>query len=79
LDYLDTLYGPKHNLEINLIQILLALPSVLIADTTNTIDEDFKIKVRAVDRKNSQSAGHTLAEARRTLCDKGFDERRINL
>lgn len=43
LDYLDTLYGPKHNLEVILIHILPTLPSVLIDDTTKTIDEDFKI------------------------------------
>jgi len=77
IDYLDTLYGPKHNLEIILIHILPALPSVLIDDTTKTIDEDFKIKVRAVDRKNIQLADRTLTEAKRTLCAKGFDEKRI--
>jgi nucleotide-binding universal stress UspA family protein len=77
LDYLDTLYGPKHDLEIILLQILPALPSVLIDDTTKTIDENFKIKVRAVERKNIQLADRTLTEAKRTLCAKGFDENRI--
>jgi len=43
LDFLDTLYGPKQNLEVMLVHILPALPSVLIDDTTKTIDEDFKI------------------------------------
>lgn len=37
LDYLDTLYGPKHNLEVLLIHILPALPSVLLDDTTKTM------------------------------------------
>jgi nucleotide-binding universal stress UspA family protein len=79
LDYLNTLYGPKHNLEVLLMHILPALPSVLMDDTTKTIDEDFKIKVRAVDRKNIQLADRRLTEAKRTLCAKGFDEKRITV
>lgn len=77
LDYLDSLYGPKHNLEVILLHVLPALPSVLIDDTTKTVDEDFKIKVRAVDRKNIQLADRRLTEAKRVLCAKGFDEMRI--
>ena len=77
LDFLDSLYGPKHNLEVILIHILPALPSVLIDDTTQTVDEDFKIKARAVDRKNIQLADRRLTEAKSVLCAKGFDEMRI--
>lgn len=77
LDYLDTLYGPIHNLEVMLIHILPALPSVLIDDTTKTIDEDFKTIVRAVDKKNIQLADRTLTQAQKALCAKVFDEMRI--
>jgi hypothetical protein len=40
LNYLDTLYGPIDNLEVMLVHISPALPSVLIDDTTKT-----KVKV----------------------------------
>ena len=77
LDYIDTVYGPEYNMEVYLIQILPALPSVLMDDTTKTIDEDFKIKARAFNRKNIQLADRTLTKAKKILSAKGFDGKRI--
>ena len=75
LDYLDFIYGPKHNLEIILIYILPQLPSLMTDETT--FDKETWIRIRGVEKKNIQMAERILEQAKNALIVKGFSENRI--
>ena len=74
-DYLDLVYGPKHNLEINLFHVLPSLPPILTDE--KILDKDILLKKSDVEKKNLQMAERLLAEAKDILMEKGFDEERI--
>jgi len=74
-DYLDLMYGPKHDLEVTLLYIWPLLPPILTDE--KTMDKDIWIKLTAVEKKNVLMAERILAEAKNVLVKKGFDEKRI--
>jgi len=75
LDYLDLMYGPKHDLEVTLLYIWPLLPPILTDE--KTMDKDIWIKLTAVKKRNVLMAERILAEAKNVLVKKGFDENRI--
>ncbi|OPX34794.1 MAG: hypothetical protein B1H11_10170 [Desulfobacteraceae bacterium 4484_190.1] len=75
LDYLNFIYGPKHNLEIILIYILPQLPSFMTDKTS--FDKETWIRIRGVEEKSIQMAERILEQAKNVLIEKGFPEERI--
>jgi nucleotide-binding universal stress UspA family protein len=75
LDYLDLMYGPEDNLEVNIFYILPSLPLALTQDPA--MDGETAAKLNAVIAKNIHVAKNILVEAEETLIRKGFSEERI--
>ena len=75
LNYIDLMYGPKHNLEVSLLYIWPLLPSILTDE--ETMDKQIRVKLRAVEKKNVLMAERILKEAKTALMEKGFKEESI--
>jgi len=75
LEYLNLIYGPSHNLEVNLIYILPSLPPILT--DTKSMDKKTRDKLKSVTKKNEEMAEQILSEAKNILLNKGFNEERI--
>jgi len=73
LDYLGLIYGAKHDLEVEVLYVLPALPQILVADRSRTT----KMRLLDVEQKSMQLAGRILAEARTLLLKKGFKDEQI--
>jgi nucleotide-binding universal stress UspA family protein len=74
-DYLDLMYGPHHNIEVNIFYVLPSLPLTLTEDPT--MDLETAAKLKAVRAKNIRMAERILVEAKTALVHKGFPEERI--
>ena len=68
LDYLNFIYGPKHNLGIILIYILPQLPSFMTDKTS--FDKETWIRIRGVEEKSIQMAERILEQAKNVLIEK---------
>jgi nucleotide-binding universal stress UspA family protein len=79
LDYLDLMYGPRHNLEVNLFYVLPSLPPVLTEDPVMDLEDAARSKARlkAITAKNIRIAERILVEAKTALIHRGFSEERI--
>lgn len=75
LDYLDRLYGPQHDLEVNLVHVWSRLPPLLTDD--KSMDRQIVIRLRNIEKENERRSERILAQARTVLVEKGFDENRI--
>ena len=75
LDYLDLMYGQRHDLGVTLLYIWPLLPPILTDE--KTMDKDTWIKLTAVEKRNVLMAERILAEAKNALVKKGFDEQKI--
>ncbi len=75
LDYLDLMFGPKHNLDVTLLYIWPLLPPVLTDE--KTMDKESWVKLTAVEKKNVLMGERILAVGKTALVKKGFDETRI--
>ena len=75
LDYLDHLYGPKHNLDVNLLYVLPSLPPILTDE--KMMDKALWVKRSDVEKKNVVMAERILAEAKTVLMKKGFEEESV--
>lgn len=72
LDYLDLMYGPEDNLEVNIFYILSSLPLALTQDPA--ADGETAAKLNAVTAKNIHVAKGILVEAKETLIRTVFSE-----
>jgi nucleotide-binding universal stress UspA family protein len=75
LDYIDFMFGPKHNLEVNLLYVLPSLPAILTDDPKMRQEE--KLRLKSVESKNIQMAERILSEGKKVLVQRGFTEGRI--
>jgi len=75
LDYLDVMFGPKHNLDVTLLYIWPLLPPVLTDE--KTMDKEIWVKLTAVEKKNVLMGERILTVGKTALVKKGFDEKRI--
>jgi len=74
-DYLDLMYGPHHNIEVNIFYVLPSLPLTLTEDPT--MDHETAEKLKAVKTRNIRMAERILTEAKTAIIHKGFPEDRI--
>ncbi len=75
LDYLNLMFGPEHKMHVHLLYVMPSLPPLLTDD--KTMDRKIRSALASVKRKNKEIAERVLAEARKILIDKGFDEENI--
>jgi nucleotide-binding universal stress UspA family protein len=75
LDYLELIYGTKHNLEVTLKHILPSLPPILADD--RSMKRETAIKLKTLENKSIRLAEKILAKAKGVLTEKGFDEDRV--
>lgn len=75
LDYLNLIYGSRHNIDVNLIYILPSLPPILAEK--EMMDRKLWAKRRSVVKRNIDMAEQILKEGRNALIDKGFKQESI--
>lgn len=75
LDYLQLLYGSRHNLEVMLFYVLPSLPAILADEGAR--DRETAVKLKAIENKNLRIGERILAEAKDFLLQRGFEEERI--
>ncbi len=75
LDYLNFMFGPDHKMHVHLLYVMPSLPPLLTDN--KTMDRKIRSALASVKRKNKEIAERVLAEARKILIDKGFNEKNI--
>ncbi|MCK4467510.1 MAG: universal stress protein, partial [Desulfobacterales bacterium] len=75
LDYLNLMFGPDHKMHVHLLYVMPSLPPLLTDD--KTMDRKIRSALASVKRKNKEIAERVLAEAKKILIDKGFNEKNI--
>lgn len=75
LDYLNLMFGPDHKMHVHLLYVMPSLPPLLTDN--KTMDRKIRSALASVKRKNKEIAERVLAEARKILIDKGFNEENI--
>ncbi len=76
LDYLELIYGSKHNLEVTLKHVLPSLPPILTDD--RSMKREIAIKLKSLENKSIRVAEKILSNAKSVLIQKGFDEDRVH-
>jgi len=76
LDYLQLIYGERHNLEVNLKYVLPTLPPILTDH--KTLDRESATKLKTLENKNIRLAEKILSQAKDFLLQKGFEEERVH-
>ena len=75
LDYLNLMFGPEHKMHVHLLYVMPSLPPLLTDN--KTMDRKIRSALASVKRKNKEIAKQVLAEARKILIDKGFNQENI--
>ena len=74
-DYLEKMYGPKHNLDVGLLYIVPSIPP-LVGDQ-KMADKDVYARLSKAEQRLMKKAKKILNEAKQQLLAKGFDKKRI--
>ena len=75
LDYINRIFGPRHNLRLSLVYLLPKLPSILVEESSKsreTMDE-----LRQIEKRSSQMAERILTEAKDRLMQVGFTAKAV--
>ena len=75
LDYINRIFGPKHNIKLSLVYLLPALPSILVEESRKsreTVDQ-----LREIEKRNSQMAERILTDAKDRLMQVGFTQKTV--
>jgi nucleotide-binding universal stress UspA family protein len=75
IEYLDLMFGPKHDLKVSLCYILPSLP--LIFEDDKSLSKEDRARLKALEHKNLHAAEKILAEAKAMMLKRGFPEERI--
>ena len=74
-DYLEKIYGPKHDLDVGLLYIVPSIPP-LVGDE-KMVDKDVYARLSHAEQRLMNKANKILNKAKQHLLAKGFDEKRI--
>ncbi|MGD2097102.1 MAG: universal stress protein [Desulfobacterales bacterium] len=77
LDYINRIFGPKHNLRISLVYILPKLPPILVEESSKS--RQTLNLVQDIEKKNSQMAERILADAKDRLINVGFTKKTVEV
>jgi nucleotide-binding universal stress UspA family protein len=75
LDYINRIFGPKHNLRLSLVYLLPKLPSVIVEESSKnreTVDQ-----LRGIEKRSSQMAERILTDAKDRLMNVGFTQKAV--
>ena len=75
LDYINRIFGPRHNLRLSLVYLLPKLPTILVEESSKsreTMDE-----LRQIEKRSNQMAERILTEAKDRLMQVGFTARAV--
>jgi nucleotide-binding universal stress UspA family protein len=75
LDYINRIFGSKHNLKLSLIYLLPKLPPILFEETRK--NRKTANQLREIEKRNSQMAGRILTDAKDRLLNVGFTRRTV--
>jgi len=75
LDYINRIFGSKHNLKLSLIYLLPKLPPILFEETRK--NRETANQLREIEKRNSQMAGRILTDAKDRLLNVGFTRRTV--
>jgi nucleotide-binding universal stress UspA family protein len=74
-DYINLMFGPKHNLRVIVFHVLPSLPSVLIEESRK--DADIEEQLQNLKRKNVGLAERLLTDAKNKFVEMGFAEQAV--
>jgi nucleotide-binding universal stress UspA family protein len=75
LDYINRIFGPKHNLKISLVYLVPKLPLILVEESRKsqeTVDQ-----LQEIEKRKNQMAERILAEAKDRLMKVGFTQKTV--
>ena len=75
LDYINRIFGPKHNLKISLVYLVPKLPQILVEESgkkQETVDQ-----LQEIEKRNKQMAERILKDAKDRLTTIGFAKKAI--
>ena len=75
IDYINLIFGPKHDLEVTLLYVLTSLPSLLVDD--RDMGHEDRLRLKSIEDKNVQMAERILAQGKKALIQKGFGDEKI--
>ena len=75
IDYINLIFGPKHDLEVTLLYVLTSLPSLLVDD--RDMGHEDRLRLKSIEDKNVQMAERILAQGKKALIQKGFRDEKI--
>jgi nucleotide-binding universal stress UspA family protein len=75
LDYINRIFGPKHNLKLSLVYLVPKLPPILVEESRKS--RGTMNQLREIEKRNSQMAERILAEAKDRLINIGFSKKTV--
>jgi nucleotide-binding universal stress UspA family protein len=75
LDYINRIFGPKHNLRLSLVYLLPKLPSVIVEESSKS--RETKDQLRGIEKRSSQMAERILTDAKDRLMSVGFTQKAV--
>jgi nucleotide-binding universal stress UspA family protein len=75
LDYINRIFGPKHNLRLSLVYLLPKLPSVIVEESSKS--RETMDQLRGIEKRSSQMAERILTDAKDRLMNVGFTQKAV--
>jgi nucleotide-binding universal stress UspA family protein len=75
LDYINRIFGPKHNLRLSLVYLLPKLPSVIVEESSKS--RETMDQLRGIEKRSSQMAERILTDAKDRLMSVGFTQKAV--
>jgi len=75
LDYINRIFGPRHNLRISLVYLVPKLPSILIEESRKS--RETMNQLREIEKRSSQLAERILKDAKNRLKGIGFTQKTV--
>jgi nucleotide-binding universal stress UspA family protein len=75
LDYINRIFGTKHNLNVSLVYLVPKLPSILVEESRKS--RETSDQLREIEKRNSQMAKRILTDAKDRLIQIGFTKKTV--
>ena len=75
LDYINRIFGSKHNLSVSLVYLVPKLPPILVEESRKS--RGTMNQLREIEKRNSQMAEHILTDAKDRLMNIGFSKKTV--
>ena len=75
LDYINRIFGPKHNLSISLVYLVPKLPPILVEESRKS--RETMNQMREIEQRSSQMAERILTDAKDRLRKVGFSKKTV--